>query len=236
MPSAFITGMSGQFYRQFALTIAGATVISLTVSLTLSPALCALLLKPHRRSASAAGWWERPIHGFFGCFNRGFDKLAQGYGWLVCACGSLHRDHAADLCRRHRASASTSSANAARLHPAGRSRLPDRGGAVAARRVARRAPTRCSDGSSRPSLKTPGVVGAVNIVGFSGATFTNAPNAGAAFLVLDSFEKRAKDPNQSAAGFQRALFGKFAAIQEAHDLRRCAAAGAWASATPAASA
>ena len=47
IPSAFITGISGQFYRQIALTIAGATVISLIVSLTLSPAMCALLLKPH---------------------------------------------------------------------------------------------------------------------------------------------------------------------------------------------
>ena len=51
VPSAFITGISGQFYRQFALTIAGATVISLIVSLTLSPALCALLLKPHQAHA-----------------------------------------------------------------------------------------------------------------------------------------------------------------------------------------
>ena len=65
------------------------------------------------------------------------------------------------------------------------------------------------------ALQTPGVIGAVNIVGFSGATFTNAPNAGAAFLVLDSFEKRAKDPNQSALGIQRTLFGKFASIQDA---------------------
>ena len=53
VPSAFITGISGQFYRQFALTIAGATVISLIVSLTLSPALCALLLKPHDRATEA---------------------------------------------------------------------------------------------------------------------------------------------------------------------------------------
>jgi multidrug efflux pump subunit AcrB len=59
------------------------------------------------------------------------------------------------------------------------------------------------------------VSGAVNIVGFSGATFSNAPNAGAAFLVLDSFEKRAKDPNQSAEGIQRALFAKLAGIQDA---------------------
>src|SRR6202051_2644940 len=47
VPAAFVTGITGQFYRQFALTIAGATIISLIVSLTLSPALCALLLKPH---------------------------------------------------------------------------------------------------------------------------------------------------------------------------------------------
>src|SRR5690606_3602401 len=50
VPSAFITGISGQFYQQFALTIAGATIISLIVSLTLSPALCALLLKPHEKN------------------------------------------------------------------------------------------------------------------------------------------------------------------------------------------
>ena len=52
VPSMFITGISGQFYRQFALTIAGATIISLIVSLTLSPAMCALLLKPHDTESS----------------------------------------------------------------------------------------------------------------------------------------------------------------------------------------
>ena len=82
VPSAFITGISGQFYRQFALTIAGATIISLIVSLTLSPAMCALLLKPHDPQHRAS-WWARPIHGFFRLFNRGFDALAHGYGWLA---------------------------------------------------------------------------------------------------------------------------------------------------------
>ena len=67
-PSAFITGISGQFYRQFALTIAGATIISLIVSLTLSPAMCALLLKPHSEH-KAPRWWELPIRGFFKVFN-----------------------------------------------------------------------------------------------------------------------------------------------------------------------
>src|SRR5262249_52759360 len=67
VPSAFITGLSGYFYRQFALTIAGATVISLIVSLTLSPALCALLLKPHADRMQER-WWETPIHRAFGAF------------------------------------------------------------------------------------------------------------------------------------------------------------------------
>ena len=61
IPTAFITGISGQFYRQFALTIAGATLISLLVSLTLSPALCAILLRPHeergRSQADEARAW-----------------------------------------------------------------------------------------------------------------------------------------------------------------------------------
>src|SRR5262249_1366584 len=55
----------------------------------------------------------------------------------------------------------------------------------------------------------------VNIVGFSGATFTNAPNAGAVFLTLAPWEQRAKDPRQSAAGITGALFQKLAPIQDA---------------------
>src|SRR5262249_35330884 len=81
VPAAFITGLTGQFYRQFALTITGATVISLIVSLTLSPAMCALLLKP--RTDERAPWWTRPIHGFFRFFNFGFGALGRGYGWLA---------------------------------------------------------------------------------------------------------------------------------------------------------
>ncbi len=81
VPSGFITGISGQFYRQFALTIAGATIISLLVSLTLSPALCALLLKPHDRKALTI--WRRPLHAVFRGFNLGFEAMAAGYGWLA---------------------------------------------------------------------------------------------------------------------------------------------------------
>src|SRR6516225_4757989 len=81
VPSVFITGISGQFYRQFALTIAGATIISLLVSLTLSPALCALLLRPHVRRAIPV--WERPLHILFRGFNLGYGAVAAAYGWLA---------------------------------------------------------------------------------------------------------------------------------------------------------
>jgi hydrophobe/amphiphile efflux-1 (HAE1) family protein len=65
------------------------------------------------------------------------------------------------------------------------------------------------------ALDTPGVGHAFSLVGFSAATFTNAPNAGAIFVILDPFEKRAGDPKLSAAAIQGALFGKFAALKEA---------------------
>jgi hydrophobe/amphiphile efflux-1 (HAE1) family protein len=65
------------------------------------------------------------------------------------------------------------------------------------------------------ALDTPGVGHAFSLVGFSAATFTNAPNAGAIFVILDPFEKRAGDPKLSAAAVQGALFAKFSAIKEA---------------------
>ena len=84
IPSAFLSGISGQFFRQFAVTIAASTVISCAVSLTLSPALCAILLKPHahggaRRPSLAA----RLLQGGFGLFNRAFEAMSNGYGRLT---------------------------------------------------------------------------------------------------------------------------------------------------------
>ncbi len=81
VPSAFLSGISGQFFRQFAVTIAASTVISCFVSLTLSPALCALLLRQHDvRTASRAGLAGRLVRTAFGVFNRGFEKLSEAYG------------------------------------------------------------------------------------------------------------------------------------------------------------
>src|SRR4051812_9811775 len=82
IPTAFITGLQGSFYRQFAITIAAATVISCFVSLTLSPALAALLLKPHgaapSRTSPAARvvyWLGAPIRLFFRGFNWAFERM-----------------------------------------------------------------------------------------------------------------------------------------------------------------
>ena len=89
VPSAFLSGISGQFFRQFAVTIAASTVISLIVSLTLSPALCALLLRPHEPHQAAGGTLAggtlagRALRAAFGRFNRGFENLSNAYGALT---------------------------------------------------------------------------------------------------------------------------------------------------------
>jgi hydrophobe/amphiphile efflux-1 (HAE1) family protein len=84
VPTAFVSGIPGMFYRQFAVTIAAATVISLVVSLTLSPALAALLLKPHREGDAPHGpRWLAPLSGAANRFNKGFDWLSDRFGRLT---------------------------------------------------------------------------------------------------------------------------------------------------------
>jgi hydrophobe/amphiphile efflux-1 (HAE1) family protein len=84
VPSAFLSGISGEFFRQFAITIAASTVISCFVSLTLSPALCALLLKSHEPEQHARKGLLSRITAFgFDRFNHGFDRLSNGYGQLT---------------------------------------------------------------------------------------------------------------------------------------------------------
>jgi hydrophobe/amphiphile efflux-1 (HAE1) family protein len=213
VPSIFITGISGQFYRQFALTIAGATIISLIVSLTLSPAMCALLLKPHRNSQHDY-WWARPIHRFFDYFNRAFDRLGLGITWL--ASRTVRR---AALMVAVYAVIIGVGLSAFRATPTGFIPQVDRGYIIVVVQLPPGASLARTDAIQQRALdiamQVPGVVHAANIVGFSGATFTNAPNAGALFLVLDDFEKRGRDPRQSAAAIQGQLFRKLSSIQEA---------------------
>ena len=84
VPSAFLSGISGQFFRQFAVTIAASTVISLIVSLTLSPALCGLLLKSHDpHQAARRSLPGRLVGAAFARFNRGFEWMSDAYGALT---------------------------------------------------------------------------------------------------------------------------------------------------------
>ena len=213
VPSAFITGISGQFYRQFALTIAGATIISLIVSLTLSPAMCALLLKPHD-TRHRDRWFERPIHGFFRLFNYSFDALGRGYGYIVSRTVRISA-----IVLLVYVGILAYGLNEFRKTPIGFIPQVDRGYLIVVIQLPPGASLSRTDAVQQRAvdiaLKTPGVGHAVNIVGFSGATFTNAPNSGAVFLTLDPWEDRARDPRQSAAGITAALMQSLAPIQDA---------------------
>ena len=212
VPSGFITGISGQFYRQFALTIAGATIISLLVSLTLSPALCALLLRPHRQRSPR--FWEYPLQVVFRGFNRGYDIIAAGYGWLV---GRVVRLSLVMLVVY--GGIVVFGLDEFRRTPLGFIPALDRGYLIAVIQLPPGASLARTDEVNRRAAEiarqVPGVAGAVNVVGFSGATFTNAPNSGAIFVVLEPFAQRAHDPRKSASAVLGELYSRFASIQEA---------------------
>ena len=212
VPSGFITGISGQFYRQFALTIAGATIISLLVSLTLSPALCALLLRPHRQRSPR--FWEYPLQVVFRGFNSGYDIIAAGYGWLA---GRVVRLSLLMLVVY--GAIVVFGLYEFRLTPLGFIPALDRGYLIAVIQLPPGASLARTDEVNRRAAEmarqVPGVAGAVNVVGFSGATFTNAPNSGALFVVLEPFAQRAHDPRKSASAVLRELYSRFASIQEA---------------------
>src|SRR5918994_2837124 len=213
IPAAFIPGISGQFFRQFAVTIATATGISLIVSLTLSPALCALLLKPHAAQAGRTPLLLRPVRAFFNGFNVAFERLAHGYGVLT---RRLVRVTAVMLVV-YLGLIGLTGWQFARA-PTGFIPQQDQGylitvlqlppGAALARtdRVVRRA--------AEIILATPGVVHAVPFAGFDGATFTNAPNAGAIFSALAPFEERAAS-GRSADAMLADLNARLSTIQEA---------------------
>jgi hydrophobe/amphiphile efflux-1 (HAE1) family protein len=211
IPAAFITGISGQFYRQFALTIAGATIISLIVSLTLSPAMCALLLKPHDHRRPR--WWAWPLHALFRVFNYSFDRFAAGYGWVARQAVRF-----AILMVVVYAAVLAFGLNEFRKAPQGFIPQMDRGYLIIAVQLPPGASLSRTDAVMREgvdiALKTPGIAHAVNIVGFSGATFTNAPNSGAIFVVLDAFTSRAGDPSRSAGAIQGELFNRLSVLRE----------------------
>lgn len=193
IPTAFIGGISGQFFQQFAVTIAVATAISCFCSLTLSPALASLILVPHEDKRPPASWnviargWE----AFTGVFNRVFDRLSHGYA------------NAADFVIRHKAimlviyvALIGSAGYLLVTTPQGFIPAQDRGYVIISAQLPGAASldrtTKVVREIERIALDTPGIVRVAAFAGFSGATRTQAGNAAALFPVFDEPEARLK--------------------------------------------
>src|SRR5882762_1523989 len=190
IPAAFIPGISGQFFRQFAITIAASTVISCFVSLTLSPALCALLFKPHQEHTGRGSALTRPITAFFRGFNYAFDKVSAGYGSLT-----RRLVRVAVLALVVYAGLIGLTGWQFVRAPTGFIPNQDQGYLITVLQLPPGASLARTDAVVRRTAQilrnTPGVAHAVQFAGFDGATFTNAPNAGAIFSPLKPFQERA---------------------------------------------
>ena len=217
VPTAFIPGITGQFYLQFAITIAVATAISALNSLTLSPALAALLFKPHDAHAAPSRFWPARVgRAFADGFNRGFERMAAAYARLVrFLVGSWTALLAmlALFCALLYATV-----HMVQTVPTGFIPTLDQGYAIVVVQLPDGASLSRTDKviqqASDIIQNTPGVRDAVAFAGFSGATFTNASNAGVIFAAFNSFEERLA-AGQSADQIIGTLFGSMQAIQEA---------------------
>jgi len=189
IPTTFLTGITGEFYRQFAVTIASSTIISLLLSLTLSPALAALLLKSkgnHRAETGVMG----VVHGAGDRFNDAFARLSEWYG------GFTRR-----ITRAPKRSLTVYGGLVALTvalfwaTPAGFVPAQDQGYALAAIQLPPGSSIERTDAVLKKAvaklLKVPGVDEAVMFSGFDGASGTQASNAGAAYVTFDPFEERA---------------------------------------------
>jgi len=214
VPLAFITGLSGQFYRQFALTIAISTVISAFNSLTLSPALASLLLQDHHAKRD---WLTRAMDAAFGWFFRGFNRAfgaaSKGYGKGVG--GLVSRKSIVMLVYLVLAGATYGLFNAVpggfvpaqdKQYLIGFAQLPDAASLDRTEDVIKR--------MSDIAMAEPGVAHAIAFPGLSINGFTNSSNAGIVFVTLKDFEER-KSPALSGGAIAMSLNQKFGAIQDA---------------------
>jgi multidrug efflux pump len=214
IPIAFVSGLTGQFYRQFALTIAISTVISAFNSLTLSPALAAVLLRAHdapkdlvsRGIDRAFGWFFRP-------WNRAFNAASSGYVRLVRAV--VGRSGVALVVY---AGLLGLTYLGFRAVPSGFVPIQDKQYLVAFAQLPDAASldrsTSVIKQMSEIALDTPGVSDAIAFPGLSINGFTNAPNAGIVFVSLKPFEERTT-PELYGPAIAQTLQKKYAAIEEA---------------------
>ncbi|CAA9505325.1 MAG: RND efflux system, inner membrane transporter [uncultured Sphingomonas sp.] len=196
VPTMFLTGLSGEFYRQFAVTISSATIISLVLSLTLSPALAALLLRP--KGAEPSSGWKRLVHCAGERFNHGFDRFSAWYGRATRKLITNPRKVMATYAALIAATLTLFWATPAGFVPA-----QDQGYALAAVQLPAGSSLERTDAvlkkvASRLT-KIDGVEEAVMFAGFDGASGTQASNAGAAYLTFAPYEDRAGTGRTEAA-------------------------------------
>ncbi|MCZ0736654.1 efflux RND transporter permease subunit [Phreatobacter sp. AB_2022a] len=214
VPLAFITGLTGQFYKQFALTIAISTVISAVNSLTLSPALAALLLKGHDAPKDRL---TRALEFLFGWLFRGFNRtFARGSNAYSASVGRIISRKALMMglyvvlvgltFGLFRAVPGGFVPGQDKQYLVGFAQLPDGATLDRTEEVIRR--------MSEIALKQPGVESAVAFPGLSINGFTNSSNSGIVFVTLKPFAER-RAPELSGNAVAGALNQKFAAIQEA---------------------
>jgi multidrug efflux pump len=214
IPTAFISGLTGQFYRQFALTIAISTVISAFNSLTLSPALASRLLLPHGAPRDGV---QRGLDRLFGWFFRFFNR----------AFASLSRRYSAGVARVLRVSgvAIVIYLVLVGLTVFGVMKVPkgfvpsqDKSYLIAFAQLPDAATLDRTESVVRKmsdiARQQPGVASAVAFPGLSINGFVNASNAGIVFVTLKPEEER-RGKALSAGAIVQALNGKFAGIQEA---------------------
>ena len=215
IPTAFISGLTGQFYRQFALTIAISTIISAFNSLSLSPALAAVLLKGHDAPKDkltilmdrTLGWLFRPFNRFFhrsaDTYVRGVHRIVgMGPAALVLYAGLIGM---AWVGFSHVPMGFVPQQD--KQYLVSFAQLPDASSLDRTEDVIRR--------MSAIALKQPGVQSAVAFPGLSINGFTNSTNSGIVFETLKPFDER-RDPSLSAAAITAALNQKFATIQDAY--------------------
>ncbi len=215
VPLAFVSGLTGQFFKQFALTIAISTVISAFNSLTLSPALAALLLKQHgakkdifqRTIDFLFGWFFRPFNKVF---HRGSEAYSGGvkstlrhkvvmlalYGLLIGAALYLFHVVPAGFVPAQD-----------KQYLVGFAQLPQAASLDRSEDVIRQ--------MSQIALANPNVESAVAFPGLSISGFTNSPSSGIVFVTLKPFEER-KRADQSGFAIAADLNQKFGAIQGAY--------------------
>jgi hydrophobe/amphiphile efflux-1 (HAE1) family protein len=213
IPTALTSGIPGIFYRQFAVTIAAAAAISLLVSLTLSPALAALLLKPHQddHDADHGPRWLHPLRAGADRFNRGFAWLSDRYGAFTARTVRMATImlviYAGLLALTGWRLADT---------PTGFIPEQDQGILIG---VVQMPPGASLDRTNavldqafETAIKQEGVESAIYLAGLDGTTQATSSNAGTIFMRLKDWDERGSD--LSATALAGVLTGKFATLTD----------------------